>query len=156
MPPDGAPGARADGAGAPPDGVPGAPPAGLAGDRPGSPARLPPAAARTLYNAADALRPPGVDARGGGDVDLAPAVARALVGPRERRALVRALAALERAPRLRLESLSGYSWLPRERRREILEAWARSALPWRRWRAARIARAVEAGLGGGAHSLPGA
>lgn len=84
-------------------------------------------AARVFYNLADAWLPAA------GDVDLVPALER-LVTPAEQRALERGLRLLEWEPRLRLWSLRGFAWLPRERRRELLALWARS--PWparRRW-----------------------
>jgi len=129
------------------------------------PEPLPPAAARTLYNVFDAwseglgavsdAHPAGgtVPAgEGGPDFDPAPAVAGAAAAAGEREALVRELAALERDPRLRLWSLSGFSWLPRSERRAVLAAWSRSPWPWRRRAVARLERLVRGAL----QSRPGA
>jgi len=97
-------------------------------------ARLTPAQGRVLYALADAWWPPPGDAaagRGGGDVDVAPAVADALarLAPGERRALLRWLALVEWLPRATPAGRHGFAWLPRDARARWLAALARSPLP---------------------------
>ena len=96
---------------------------------------LPPRAARTFYNVADAWLAPDA-----GERDLVAALASSLPDETERARLVRALAWLEWSPRLLLHSTSGLSWLPRENRRRWLDRLERSG-PFRR-AAARAHRAV--------------
>lgn len=96
---------------------------------------LPPRAARTFYNVADAWLPPDA-----GERDLVAALAPHLPGPAERARLARALAWLEWSPRLLLHAASGLSWLPRDERRAWLDRLERSG-PFRR-AAARAHRAV--------------
>lgn len=105
------------------------------------PRLLSPRAARTFYNAADALVPPGPDGEpGAGDVDLVPELERQLrfQGVGAARRLTCLLAALEWEPVLALRGRAGFSWLPREARRRILDAWARSRIPTRRLALARL------------------
>lgn len=106
---------------------------------------LPPGAARTLYNLADAWLPPGPDGCGGGDVDCLPALERALgeAGPSAARRLRAGLALLEWRPLLTLRAGRGLSWLPRERRRALLARWERGALAPGRRALARLRRRVE-------------
>jgi hypothetical protein len=101
---------------------------------------LPPHAARTFYNVADAWLPPDANAR-----DLVAALAPQLAGPADRARLARALAWLEWSPRLLLYSASGLSWLPRDARRAWLDRLERRG-PFRR-AAARAHRAVRAAAG---------
>jgi hypothetical protein len=96
-----------------------------------------------LYNLADAWIPPAPGRPGGGDVDLAPGVARRLRGAGERRALEWALLWIEWEPRLRFESLRGFAWLPRQRRQELLAHWEHSRFALRRRLAARLRELVE-------------
>jgi len=130
-----------------------------------SPVRLlSPRAARTFYNAADALVPPGFAGEpGAGDLDLVPELERRLrgegVGAVRRLWLL--LAILEAQPRATLRARRGFSWLPRAERRRILEAWRRSRIPARRRALAHLAGLVDACLAavrnpGSAQSLPGA
>jgi hypothetical protein len=96
-------------------------------------------AARTFYNAADALLPPG-PGRGAGDVDLCLLLEERLAGrPLRSRALRLRLWLLEWRPRLRLQR--GFSFLPLERRRALLARWEDSAFPPRR-RAVRALRCL--------------
>lgn len=90
--------------------------------------------ARTLYNVADALVPPGEGTPGGGDVDLAPFVARRLraEGPGAARRLWLLLASIEWLPVLRLRARRGFSKLSLERREAELAGWRHSRLRWRR------------------------
>jgi hypothetical protein len=98
-------------------------------------------AARTFYNAADALLPPQ-PGPGAGDVDLAPLLEERLAGsPLRARALRLQLWLLEWQPRLRLQR--GFSFLPRERRRELLQRAEASAFPPRRRAARALRRLVE-------------
>lgn len=94
---------------------------------------LSPRACRTLYNVADALLPAG-PGPGAGDVDLAPAVERALRG--QGVAAVRrtwlVLALLEWWPILVLRGRRSFSWTPLEGRRRLLAAWRQSRLAPRR------------------------
>jgi len=97
--------------------------------------------ARTFYNAADALLPPE-SGPGGGDVDLGPLLEERLAGSRLRtRALRLQLWLLEWQPRLRLQR--GFSFLPRERRRELLQRGESSSFPPRRRAARALRRLVE-------------
>jgi hypothetical protein len=131
---------------------------------PGAPPRLlSPRAARTFYNAADALVPPGSQGEpGAGDLDLVPELERRLrgegVGAVRRLWLL--LAILEAQPRGSPGARRGFSWLPREERRRILEAWRRSRIPARRRAVAWLAQLVDACLAAaraaGAQSVPGA
>lgn len=95
------------------------------------PMSLSPRAARTFYNAADALVPPG-DGPGAGDVDLVPALETRLTrwGPLRRLGFVSLLAALEWQP-LALRR-RGFSRLPRAERARLLGRWERSRLAPRR------------------------
>jgi hypothetical protein len=81
---------------------------------------LPPSAARTFYNAADALLPPGAGP-GAGDVDLAIGLEARLAhwSAWRRAGFVALLALLEASPRLSLRG--GFSWLSREERARRLE-----------------------------------
>jgi hypothetical protein len=98
-------------------------------------------AARTFYNAADALCPPE-PGPGAGDVDLCPLLEERLAGrPVRTRALRLHLWLLEWQPRLRLQR--GFSFLPRERRRALLAGWEASAFPPRRRAARALRRMVE-------------
>lgn len=108
--------------------------------------RLPPRRARTFYNLADALVPPG-DGPGAGDVDLVPVLEARLARPGPRgaaRALgLRALLwALEWQARLRGRR-RGFSWLSRAERAALWRRWRESRLPPRR----RAAAALEALVG---------
>ncbi len=96
---------------------------------------LPPRAARTFYNVADAWLP--TDA---GERDLVAALAPQLPEAAERARFARALAWLEWSPRLLLHSTRGLSWLPRAERRTWLDRLERRG-PFRR-AAARAHRAV--------------
>jgi hypothetical protein len=90
---------------------------------------LSPRAARTFYNVADALVPPGPDGRpGAGDRDLWPAVERRLrhEGPGAARRIGAALALVEWLPVLDWRRRRGFSHLPLARRRALLERWERS------------------------------
>lgn len=102
--------------------------------------RLPPRAARVLYNVDDALAPAGE-----APVDVVPFVSSALA--REgRAAALRArllLRCLEWQPLVTASGRRGFSWLPRERRRELLARWERSRLPARRRAHAWLARLLE-------------
>jgi hypothetical protein len=128
------------------------------------PRLLSPRAARTFYNAADALVPPGPRGEpGAGDLDLVPELERRLrfegVGAVRRLWLL--LAILEGQPLATLRSRSGFSWLPREERRRVLDAWRRSRIPARRRALARLAARVDecfaaARAPGSAQSVPGA
>lgn len=91
-----------------------------------------PRVARVFYNVVDAWLPEAAD------VDLLP-----LVAPRLARSDQRALLWLEWEPRLRLRSLRGFAWLPREQRRDLLGSWERSRLRARRCFATRLRRAIE-------------
>lgn len=99
--------------------------------------------ARTFYNVADALVPPGpgpAGAPGAGDVDLLPALHRRWTQgatPRGSQGAMppactveRWLARIERAPRLRLRPR--FSKLPREERVRLLARWEGSPWPARR------------------------
>jgi hypothetical protein len=110
------------------------------------PRLLSPRAARTFYNAADALVPPGPRGEpGAGDLDLVPELERRLrfegVGAVRRLWLL--LAILEAQPLVTLRSRSGFSWLPREERRRILDAWRCSRIAARRRGVERLAALVE-------------
>ena len=107
---------------------------------------LSPRAARTFYNAADALVPPGPRGEpGGGDLDLVPELERRLrfegVGAVRRLWLL--LALLEAQPLVTLRARCGFSWLPREERRRLLDAWLRSRISVRRRAAAWLAELVD-------------
>ncbi len=126
-------------------------PADASESRPPGASPLSRRAARTLYNAADAWFPPGPDgAAGGGDVDVAPAVARELLhrGPGAARRVGVLLTCLEWQPLLTFRARRGFSHLPREERRALLAGWERSRLgPRRRAVQAlreRVARALAA------------
>jgi hypothetical protein len=84
---------------------------------------LSPRAARVLYNVADALAEEGAPA-----VDVAPAVEREIrnrgVGTARRIWLL--LLCIEWQPIATFRARRGSSWLPRERRRALLEGWERS------------------------------
>jgi hypothetical protein len=99
---------------------------------------------RVLYNVADAWLPPGPDARGGGDVDVLPALERRLDGPPARWAIELTLLAIEWEPRLRLRSRHGFAWQSRAERRALLAAWEASPVRMRRRAAARLRALVEA------------
>lgn len=104
---------------------------GLATASPGAgasdePWPLPPRAARTFYNVADAWLPPEA-----GERDLVAALAPYLPEAAERSRLARALAWLEWSPRLLLHSTRGLSWLPRDERRAWLDRLERRG-PFRR------------------------
>jgi hypothetical protein len=110
------------------------------------PRLLSPRAARTFYNAADALVPPGPGGEpGAGDLDLVPELERRLrfegVGAVRRLWLL--LAILEAQPLATLRARRGFSWLPREERRRILDAWRRSRIPARRRAVEWLAALVE-------------
>jgi len=113
--------------------------------------KLSPAAWRTLYNVADALRPAP---EGNVAVDLAPAVEAALASPAEVRVLRRTLRWLELETRLRRAPVRGFCWLSREERRAVLEQLQRSPFAVRRQAFARLAAVVDSALS--PHSLPGA
>jgi hypothetical protein len=122
---------------------------------------LSPRAARTFYNVADALVPPGPRGEpGAGDLDLVPALERRLrgegVGAVRRLWLL--LAVLEAQPRATPRGRRGFSWLPREERRRLLDAWRGSRIPARRRALARLADLVDACLAAARadQSLPGA
>ena len=105
--------------------------AGLATANAGADARdepwpLPPRAARTFYNVADAWLPPEA-----GECDLVAALAPHLPEAAARSRLARALAWLEWSPRLLLHSTRGLSWLPRDERRAWLDRLERRG-PFRR------------------------
>jgi len=95
------------------------------------PRSLSPRAARTFYNAADALVPPA-GGPGAGDVDLVPALETRLAGwsPLRRLGFVGLLAALEWQPLLRRRR--GFSRLPRAERARLLRRWEESRLAPRR------------------------
>ena len=73
-----------------------------------------PSAARVFYNVVDAWIPEAADR------DLVPAL-EARLSPRELAALERELLWLEWEPRLRGWSWRGFAWMPRARRRALLE-----------------------------------
>jgi hypothetical protein len=107
---------------------------------------LSPRAARTFYNAADALVPPGPGGEpGAGDLDLVPELEQRLrfegVGAVRRLWLL--LAILEAQPLATLRARRGFSWLPREERRRILDAWRRSRIAARRRAVEGLAALVE-------------
>ena len=104
--------------------------------------------ARTLYNVADALCPPEGTRPGGGDVDVAEAVERRLrwSGVGAARLAWLLLTWIEWQPRLTLRSRRGFSWLPRDRRRELLAVWERSRLAPRRRAHALLRRWIEEAL----------
>jgi hypothetical protein len=83
---------------------------------------LSPRAARVLYNVADALA-----GEGAAPVDVAPAVEREIrhrgVGAARRVWLL--LLCIEWQPIATLRARRGFSWLPREQRRDLLVAWER-------------------------------
>ena len=117
--------------------------------------RLSPRAARTFYNAADALVPPGPRGEpGAGDLDLVPELERRLgcAGVSAVRRLWLLLAILEAQPLVTLRARRGFSWLPRAQRRRILDAWRRSRIPARRraaeWLAGLVQRCYAAESGG--------
>ena len=92
---------------------------------------LPARPARTFYNVADALIPPGPDSGlGAGGADLAPDAARLLRerGAGERRRFLWSLWCLEWQPVVTLRGRGSFSQLPRERRATILRGWQRSRL----------------------------
>jgi len=96
----------------------------------GRPLQITASRARTFYNVADALIPPGEGRPGGGELDLVPASEERLraLDPRSARQLLALLWLLEWQPRFCLRSLSGFSWLPRTERRVLLEGWRLSRL----------------------------
>ena len=98
--------------------------------------------ARTLYNVADALAPRG------GDVDVAALLERRLGarGAAAARRMRRLLAFIEWQPLLTLRGLRRFSWLPRERRRRLLEGLERSLLPGRRRAFAELRAWIEEAL----------
>jgi hypothetical protein len=102
---------------------------------------LSPRAARVLYNVADALAEEGEP-----PLDVAPAVERRIrhrgVGAARRTWLL--LQCIEWEPLLTLRARRGFSWLPRARRRELLAAWERSRLGWRRRAFAELRASIEA------------
>jgi hypothetical protein len=104
---------------------------------------LPPRAARTFYNVADAWLPPEPAAR-----DLVAALAPHVREAAECARLVRALRWLEWSPRVLLHSARGLSWLPRDARRAWLDRLERRG-PFRRV-AIRAHRAVDRANGTGA------
>lgn len=89
---------------------------------------LSPRLARTFYNVADALVPPGGTEAGGGDVDLVPALLAHLTAgpPRRGRALRAALRCIEWGPILGLRSRRGFSQLPLAERIRHLQRWEES------------------------------
>jgi hypothetical protein len=109
------------------------------------PRLLSPRAARTFYNAADALVPPSPGEPGAGDLDLVPELERRLRGEGVGavRRLWSLLATLEWQPVATLSARRGFSTLPRERRRAILEGWRRSRIPARRRALARLSGLVD-------------
>jgi hypothetical protein len=113
---------------------------------------LPAASARTLYNVADALAPRG------GDVDVAPWVEGRLAqrGPAAARRVRRLLRALEWRPVLTLRGPRGFSWLPREERRRLLERLEHSVLPGRRRAFAELRGWIEEALAEAARQSSGA
>jgi hypothetical protein len=106
---------------------------------------LPPPAARTFYNVADALLPPEPGRPGGGDVDLLAVIERSetLRAHADWRRVRRALRWIEWGPRLALRAPRGFSWLPRERRRALLERWSGSRLEVRRRDLGELVRLVQ-------------
>lgn len=112
--------------------------------------KLPRGAWRTLYNVADALRPPPGEE---GADDWTPVVETAVAHVADVRALRCTLAWLELETRLLSAPLRGFCWLPRQARRRRLARWERSRLAWRRQGFARLAAAV--GLVLAPHSRPG-
>jgi hypothetical protein len=105
-------------------------------------ARLSCSAARTFYNAADAIVRRGGGA-GDGDRDLVPALEARLArwGASRRIGLALLLHALEWQPRLALRG--GFSWLPWEERARLLGGWEESRLPPRRAAGRALRRLVE-------------
>jgi hypothetical protein len=106
-------------------------------------------AARTFYNVADALIPPGDDgAIGAGDVDLMPGVEQRLAreggGGLGRLRLL--LALIEWLPVLTLRSRRSFSTLPRARRCEFLDGWQRSRWGARRRAFLRLRGLIEEGF----------
>ena len=97
---------------------------------------LPPRAARTFYNVADAWLAPDA-----GERDLVAALGSSLPDATERARLARDLTWLEWSPRLLLHSARGLSWLPRAERRAWLDRLERRG-PFRA-AARRVQRAVE-------------
>lgn len=87
---------------------------------------LPPAAARTFYNVADALLPPGPGRPGGGDLDLLRVIEQneALRAEADWRRVRRTLRWIEWGPLWSLRSGRGFSWLCREQRRALLGRWS--------------------------------
>lgn len=91
--------------------------------------------ARTLYNVADALVPPGTgDEVGAGDLDLVPEVETRLqrAGPGAARRLQLILAWIEWDPVLTLRARRSFSQLPRPVRSRLLDGWRTSRLAARR------------------------
>jgi hypothetical protein len=130
-------------------------PASPAGVRP--PRLLSARSARTLYNVADALVPPGPEgAPGGGDVDLVPWLEGRLRrdGPAVARRLGALLLCLEWHPVATLRAPRPFSRLPRSRRRALLARWERSRLAVRRRALASLRATIEEGVA--AHSSEGA
>lgn len=84
-----------------------------------------------LYGVADALVPPQPGRRGGGDVDVAPGVARRLLhrGPATVRRIHFVLALLEWLPRVRVSGLRPFSRLPRRGRIALLTSLRHSPIP---------------------------
>ena len=85
----------------------------------------------TLYGVADGLVPAAPGRRGGGDVDVAPGVARRLLhrGPAAVRRTHLVLAWLEWVPRLWTAGLRPFSRLARERRVDLLARLRHSPVP---------------------------
>jgi hypothetical protein len=102
---------------------------------------LSPRAARVLYNVADALAEESAPV-----VDVAPFVERALRqrGVDAARRLWLLLLCIEWQPLATLRAGRGFSWLPRERRRALLEGWERSRLGPRRRAFAELRGWIEA------------
>jgi hypothetical protein len=102
---------------------------------------LSPRAARVLYNVADALAGEGAP-----PVDVAPAVEQAIrhrgVGAARRVWLL--LLCIEWQPVASFRERRGFSWLPRERRRALLEGWERSGFAPRRRAFAELRGWIEA------------
>jgi hypothetical protein len=86
---------------------------------------------RTLYNLADALHPPRGEVPGAADVDLVPALERALRvrGPGAVRRFWCVLLAVEWLPVLHPGVHRPFWRLPRERRMELLGRWRRGLWP---------------------------
>lgn len=106
-----------------------------------------PAAARVLYNAADAWHPPrpskaGQEICGAGDFDLAVAIS-ARADAQVVRDLEITLRCLDWVPRLML-SEGRFSWLPRHSRRAWLRRIESGGLPFLRKRVLRLRHWIDA------------